>query len=100
MRPPTLNSRIPILAAAIGGSLAILSFQIEHTPAVQEYMVLPGTFVFLMLSGGHAGASHLAMIASPIFAVVTNMIVYAFIAVGLARISHLSIKRKMSNENL
>jgi len=93
MRPQTLTSVIGILAAAIGGLLTILIFQIQHPPTLLEYLVLPGTFVFLLLSGGHAGASHLAMIASPIFAVVTNMIVYAFVAVGLARISHLSIKK-------
>jgi hypothetical protein len=94
MRPQRLNSWIAILAAAIGGFLTILIFQIEHPPTPLEYMVLPGNFVFLLLSGGHAGASHLAVIASPIFAVVTNMIVYAVIAVGLVRISHLSIKKE------
>jgi hypothetical protein len=94
MRPQTLTFTISVLAATIGGLLTVLIFQIERPPALLEYMVLPGSFVFLLISGGHAGASHLAMIASPIFAVVVNMIVYAFIAVGLVRISHLSIKKE------
>jgi hypothetical protein len=94
MRPQTQTFTISALAAAIGGLLTILVFQIEKPPALLEYMVLPGSFVFLLTSGGHTGASHLAVIASPIFAVLINMIVYAFIVVGLARISHLSIKKE------
>ncbi len=77
---------VSILASVMGGLMSVLVFQIESPPKFLEYLVLPGTTAFLVVSGGHAGAPKWALAGTPAIAVVVNMLVYAIAAIGISKI--------------
>ena len=74
----------------------MLVFQLQTPSGFLEYLVLPGTIAFLLVSGGHAGASHWAQAIAPVVAVLANMVAYALVVIVTSKILHL-MNRKGNN---
>jgi hypothetical protein len=68
---------VSVLASVIGGLMTGLIFQTENPSRFLEFLVLPGTIAFSVVSRGHARGSQWAKAIAPAVAVIVNMIVYA-----------------------
>jgi hypothetical protein len=89
MRLSGLSSRlliVAILAGAFGGVLTAIAFRTQNASALLNYSVLPGTFAFLLVSGGEAGSTPIAEAIAPFAAGLVNMIFYSCIVIGVAEI--------------
>jgi hypothetical protein len=94
MHKPSANLTAAILASVVGGTLTGLAFSKFHHSGLLDLAVIPGTIVYLIISGGEAGSSPFAEAIAPPIAVIVNMVCYSAVVLAASQVF-----RRLQKEN-
>jgi hypothetical protein len=83
---PTLVAYV--IASIIGGVLTLIAFTLDAGKASNalDVAIVPGTIVYLLISGGEAGSTPIAEAIAPYAAGLVNMICYPLVLLIIFRI--------------